>query len=128
MIKKLAVFLAGALCVSVSAHADWTVGQYVDEIASKDSARKAVVIGLLRATYDGIGWVNFSIKNDRKQSPFYCEPEAISTKPKFFVEMIVPKLNDTISLLANNQGDKVVRNYPISAVMLITLQKAYPCP
>jgi hypothetical protein len=84
---------------------------------SANSANRKIWERMFGNTQNGIHWAN-SVLIQRKQQPLYCPPDNFSPTGPEALEMLREITNSNPDLL----------NIPYGFVLLLALQKKYPCP
>jgi len=117
VIATAVIGLGILLSVNTTAVAEYDAFAALKAYDSSDSANRKIWELIFGNTQNGIHWAN-SVLVQRKQQPLYCPPDNFSPTGPEALEMLREITNSNPDLL----------NIPYGFVLLLALQKKYPCP
>ena len=117
VIATAVIGLGMLLSVNTTAVAEYDAFAALKAYDSSDSANRKIWELIFGNTQNGIHWAN-SVLVQRKQQPLYCPPDNFSPTGPEALEMLREITNSNPDLL----------NIPYGFVLLLALQKKYPCP
>ena len=113
-----AALLVSLFCfVSIEASAEMdakTLLKTYDVAAPKD---KEIVLFTLSRTQTGMSWANSALRTQRKEEPLYCVPSNVVLTGEQIVDILRRHLKE----------DPSAEEVPYGLVMLLALQKTFPC-
>jgi hypothetical protein len=117
VIATAVIALGILLSVYMTATAEYDAYSALRAYDSSDSDGRKTWELIFGNTQNGINWAN-SVLVHRKQQPLYCPPDNFSPTGSEALEMLREITNSNSKLL----------NIPYGFVLLLALQKKYPCP
>jgi hypothetical protein len=112
-VTGLGIFFA----VNTTAMAEYDAYSALRAYDEADLANRKIWELIFGNTQNGINWAN-AVLLQRKQQPLYCPPDNFSPTGPEALEMLREITNSNSKLL----------NIPYGFVLLLALQKKYPCP
>ena len=113
-----AALLVSLFCffsIEVSAEMDAkTLLKTYDVAAPKD---KEIVLFTISRTQNGMSWANSALRTQRKEDPLYCVPSNVVLTGEQIVDILRRHLKE----------DPSAEEVPYGLVMLLALQKTFPC-
>jgi hypothetical protein len=105
-----------ALCAGPSSAAEPSLNEILKDY--ENPALRATVLSNLSSIETALGWANSALRAQRKsRRALYCLPDNLTIEPHELISMLRDALWDEPRL-----GDR-----PIGFVVLVTLQRAFPC-
>lgn len=117
VIATAVIGLGILLSANTTATAEYDAFAALKAYDSADPANRKVWELIFGNTQNGINWANAALIQ-RKQQPLYCAPDNWSPTGPEALEMLREITNSNPDLL----------NIPYGFVLLLALQKKYPCP
>jgi hypothetical protein len=105
------------LSVNTTATAEYDAFSALRAYDAADAGNRKIWELIFGNTQNGINWAN-SVLLRRKQQPLYCPPDNFSPSGPQALGMLREITNSSPDLL----------NVPYGFVLLLALQKKYPCP
>ena len=113
-----AALLVSLFCfVSIESSAEMdakTLLKTYDVAAPKD---KEIVLFTVSRTQNGMSWANSALRTQRKEDPLYCVPSNVVLTGEQIVDILRRHLKE----------DPSAEEVPYGLVMLLALQKTFPC-
>jgi hypothetical protein len=113
------VALVGLFCLSL--RAEITVKAYQKSVHSSDRDRAATMKLYVMGVGSGIAWANTAA--EKNNAPLYCQPPNFSMNGDYYIDI----LDKTIKELESKTTAKELNEYPVGLIVLMGLQKSFPC-
>lgn len=91
--------------------------QFLASYKKSNAAEKQLLEIAVNNLHGGLFWANVALRR-KGQAPLYCQPERLSLTSVQLINMIENEMRD----------DADLKDAPFGVVLLIALQKVFPCP
>ena len=114
---RLALAICGYCLLSGAAHAEPDANKFLRDYDAATAAEKRLMSEGLSRVELGMSWVNVFLTENRNERSVYCPPNTLALSGDQLVDVLRKEV----------KGTPEEASRPYGLVLLLALQKAYPC-
>jgi hypothetical protein len=114
---RLALTILSCCVLSAIARAEPDVNKFLQDYDRGPAGEKRLMADNLSRVESGMSWVNVYLAENRKEHPIYCPPNTLAPSGEELVGILRKEAEASPS-----EGSR-----PLGLVLMLALQKAYPC-